>query len=252
MEQGWVPKFGNWEASSTVPYTEYFEKARRGRRRTNPNEPNQNPEAHADEAQPVHTPPVGAERSLGGPELRDVRLTRREGGDFRPTIEPSVLNEAMKRKPLTDPPHQRHGDRGSYNDLHRRPDRINAGVQSPLHPNYQAKSGSKFGTHASSLERKVLSEVKGPAPITQGRSSKNPRGQGYESPEKDLAVPRFGEWDEHNPSSGDNYTGIFNKLRENRASPGADNVPSYPNGRQRNSGSKNKKCSCLSWLAKRE
>lgn len=27
-------------------------------------------------------------------------------------------------------------------------------------------------------------------------------------------MPKFGEWDESNPSSADGFTGIFNKVRE--------------------------------------
>lgn len=29
-------------------------------------------------------------------------------------------------------------------------------------------------------------------------------------------VPKFGEWDEKDPSSADNFTGIFNKVREEK------------------------------------
>ncbi|KAL6978807.1 hypothetical protein U1Q18_020475 [Sarracenia purpurea var. burkii] len=46
------------------------------------------------------------------------------------------------------------------------------------------------------------------------------------------AVPKFGEWDESNPSSADGFTHIFNKVREERhtsagKSPGVGNEPSY-------------------------
>lgn len=30
------------------------------------------------------------------------------------------------------------------------------------------------------------------------------------------AVPKFGDWDESNPSSADQYTGIFEKVREEK------------------------------------
>lgn len=34
--------------------------------------------------------------------------------------------------------------------------------------------------------------------------------------EKVAAVPRFGEWDETNPASGDNYTHAFNQLHHEK------------------------------------
>lgn len=36
-------------------------------------------------------------------------------------------------------------------------------------------------------------------------------------------MPKFGEWDESNPSSGDGFTHIFNKVREEKA--GSANDP---------------------------
>jgi RPM1-interacting protein 4 len=42
-----VPKFGNWDNAGNVPYTVYFENARKGKggRMINPNDPAENPEA---------------------------------------------------------------------------------------------------------------------------------------------------------------------------------------------------------------
>ena len=34
--------------------------------------------------------------------------------------------------------------------------------------------------------------------------------------EDSTAVPKFGDWDERNPSSADGYTHIFNKVREEK------------------------------------
>lgn len=57
-----------------------------------------------------------------------------------------------------------------------------------------------------------------------------------------MTVPTFGGWDESNPSSGDNYTGIFNRLREIRASPSpnAADGPSHSTGGQRDRSPENK------------
>lgn len=37
--------------------------------------------------------------------------------------------------------------------------------------------------------------------------------------EEAAAVPPFGEWDDANAASGEKYTGIFNRVRDDRLSP---------------------------------
>ena len=38
-------------------------------------------------------------------------------------------------------------------------------------------------------------------------------------PEEEVAVPPFGEWDDANAASGEKYTGIFNRVRDDKLSP---------------------------------
>lgn len=61
-------------------------------------------------------------------------------------------------------------------------------------------------------------------------------------PEKDATIPRFGAWNEKNPSDAEGFTEIFNKAREDkhngtdnwpRVQPGATPSP-YNNYRERN------------------
>jgi RPM1-interacting protein 4 len=49
-----VPKFGNWDNAGNVPYTVYFENARKGKggRMINPNDPAENPEAFSSAVAP--------------------------------------------------------------------------------------------------------------------------------------------------------------------------------------------------------
>ncbi|KAG2580141.1 hypothetical protein PVAP13_6NG319400 [Panicum virgatum] len=51
-----VPKFGNWDNDGNVPYTLFFEKARKGKgaggKMINPNDPAENPEAFSSVAAP--------------------------------------------------------------------------------------------------------------------------------------------------------------------------------------------------------
>ena len=44
-------------------------------------------------------------------------------------------------------------------------------------------------------------------------------------PETGSAVPKFGDWDEKDPSTGEGFTDIFEKVREEKQS-GTDNVSS--------------------------
>lgn len=49
-------------------------------------------------------------------------------------------------------------------------------------------------------------------------------------PDKGAAVPKFGEWDEGNPSSAESYTHIFNKVREEKQG-GGGHAPGTPTRR---------------------
>lgn len=59
-------------------------------------------------------------------------------------------------------------------------------------------------------------------------------------PVKGAAVPKFGDWDENNPSSADGYTHIFNAVREERQTGAGARVPGpatelpYPTNRRHN------------------
>ncbi|THG18219.1 hypothetical protein TEA_017163 [Camellia sinensis var. sinensis] len=72
-----------------------------------------------------------------------------------------------------------------------------------------------------------------------GRSRMGQVNRGDETPDRGAAVPKFGEWDESNPSSADGYTDIFNKVREEKNSaagkaPSVTNGSSYTNTRKQN------------------
>jgi hypothetical protein len=53
--------------------------------------------------------------------------------------------------------------------------------------------------------------------------------RGYE-PEEEVVVPPFGEWDDANAESGEKYTGIFNRVRDDRLSPNTSRQPSTIRG----------------------
>ncbi|XP_057512042.1 RPM1-interacting protein 4-like [Actinidia eriantha] len=256
-----VPKFGNWESEDNVPYTVYFEKARKGKgggKMINPNNPQENPDMFPNSAPPAdQVPPPPCNRTepeepiRKGPArpIHDERRVSREDGDLRQFTDSPARNDNPGRKASGESAHQRPGGRGPNSG---RPVRSSAGSEysidrSPLHPHHQAKVMDKGGAAPSGEGQRSYDSSHG-AP---GKSKMRPRGD--ETPDGGAAVPRFGEWDEKNPAAADQYTGIFNRVREERhgtpKSPGVGNVPSYgatPNRSTNDS----IKCGCFQWCRK--
>uniref|UniRef100_A0A5B7AY18 Putative RPM1-interacting protein 4 n=1 Tax=Davidia involucrata TaxID=16924 RepID=A0A5B7AY18_DAVIN len=254
-----VPKFGNWESEENVPYTVYFEKARKGRsggKMINPNDPQENPDMFPNNASPAQAPPSETrtvpEEPIGLEAVRPTHEHRvsREDGDVRKSTESSPAhNDNMGRKAASESTQQRYGGRGSN---YGRPARHSTGSEhsierSPLHPHHQARIVGK-GNGSPSWEGKNSNENSHGTP---GRSRMKPVTRGDESPDKGAAVPKFGEWDENNPSSADGYTHIFNKVREERHTggakvPGIDTESSYATVRKQNANNSSKSC-CFPW-----
>lgn len=195
-----VPKFGNWDSEGDVPYTAYFDKARKGKSEggkiINPNDPQENPDAFSDDVPPVRAPPF---RATADPEVPSAAAATtlnpnhehrasREDGDVRRFTDSPARNETAGRRASTDSTHQRHGERGiNQNDSHRRGNRTSIGSDrsiehSPLHPHYQAKATGKSGVSSPLWERKGSSEGShGLAPSTPTRSRLRSAGRGDES-----------------------------------------------------------------------
>ncbi|KAK1272050.1 RPM1-interacting protein 4 [Acorus gramineus] len=220
MANAHVPKFGNWESGTNVPYTQYFDNARKGRiggKMINPNDPEQNPDAFSEEVPPVQAPPFRTDQMT--PPSTERRLSKDES-DSR----------------------QKNTERGAATgEPQRRDRRMSAG------------SDRSFEQSPKSWERRGSNEGgPGYGSSTPGRSRLRPRGD--ETPERGAAVPKFGDWDETNPSSADGYTHIFNKVREEKQS-GAGKVPMistdppfYNGHRQDNRQHDSVRCCCFgSW-----
>ncbi|KAK9288461.1 hypothetical protein L1049_016918 [Liquidambar formosana] len=189
------------------------------------------------------------------------RRSSREEGDLRRPIDSSLRNDTVGRRAAADLPHQRHGGVSSGDTL-KRATRQSAGSDrsiehSPLHPHNQARVGSRGSIVSSpSWERKGSSEGShGFAPSTPGRSRLRSVTRGDETPDHSAAVPKFGEWDESNPSSADGYTHIFNRVREERQT-GAGKVPvtatenSSSNGQKQYRNTNTVSCCCFPWGGK--
>ncbi|XP_010326284.1 RPM1-interacting protein 4 isoform X1 [Solanum lycopersicum] len=250
-----VPKFGNWENDDNTPYTVYFEKARQTRgtgKMMNPNDPEENPDMFRNLAPPpevapqskpkrqTEEPPIGR----GGParQTRDHRLSK-EDGEFRQYANSPARKESVGRKGANEPSHQR--GRGSNSG---RTGRQSIGSEhsfdkSPLHPHYQAKvSNAGRGVASPAWEGKNNSYDSSHG--TPGRSKVKQDKQS----DRGAAVPRFGEWDENDPQSADNYTHIFNKFREEKqGNPSGTPSRTSNNTQKHNSEEKQRKWCCCPW-----
>ncbi|KAL8480759.1 hypothetical protein ACS0TY_026783 [Phlomoides rotata] len=238
MSKANVPKFGNWDDEDNVPYTVYFDKARKnkGGKMINPNDPQENPDMFPDaDPSPVDTAPPMKPRP------------RPEETNGRAAVEPTPERRASKEES---------GNEVNYGGRVQRParsSRPSGGSEqsierSPLHPHYQARvTGRASGS--PSWEGKNHDSSHAPHG-TPGRSRLKPASRGDESPDKAAAVPRFGEWDENDPQSAENFTHIFNQVREERNTgpgnmSGTPKHPSYGTNGQR--ANQPKKC-CFGWF----
>uniref|UniRef100_A0A453MI16 RIN4 pathogenic type III effector avirulence factor Avr cleavage site domain-containing protein n=3 Tax=Triticinae TaxID=1648030 RepID=A0A453MI16_AEGTS len=231
-----VPKFGNWEDEGQG-YTQYFENARMGK---SPGRPvNQNDRNEGAAQAPSNDPPsvkASPLRPGSEPGLRKNRDERRA------TREDLRRHEAAARKTHAESPNHRYGDQTNYDGAARKA----SNERSPIHPRQQARLADKGGVSSPIADRR------GSAPTTPGRSKMRPTGRGDETPERGSAVPKFGDWDEKDPSTGEGFTDIFEKVREEKQS-GADTVGTSHAYKDRyNQGDRYESsgCSCFSWFKK--
>ncbi|CAA2968447.1 RPM1-interacting 4-like isoform X2 [Olea europaea subsp. europaea] len=227
MQDPSVPKFGNWESEDNVPYTVYFDKARknRGGKMINPNDPAENPDmflnADSSPPAPAPAPPTKPETSLVQPRNSPAQS---ENTGQRTANDSNYVGRGARSGG-----HARR-TAGSGHSIER----------SPLHPHHQAKITGR-GSGSPAWEGKNSYDSSHGTP---GRSRLKPT-QGDESPDRGAAVPVFGEW-ENDPQSAENFTHIFNKVREERNN-GAGNVSSTPKHPSQNHQSKNHKKCCFPW-----
>ncbi|KAF7120065.1 hypothetical protein RHSIM_Rhsim13G0047200 [Rhododendron simsii] len=153
-----------------------------------------------------------------------------------PTLFPN--STGTRTEPAADDQHQRHGARGGGSGGH--PGR--QGTGSADHTQHQ-KVVEKGSASPGGEGKNSYKSSHGGA----GKSRMKPADEGDETvsliavyidnflynsqPDRGAAVPKFGEWDENNPESADNFTGIFQRVRDERyngpgKSPGRGGTPS--------------------------
>lgn len=227
-----------------------------------PNNRQQNPNTCSDNFSSFQATPFQSEtntESQNCPEAvsrKHVRSSSREDGDLRTTSDSLQHHDTVNLKVSTDSPLHHHSSVNSIGTP-KRATRQNVGSDrgiehSLLHPNHRGKVGDKVGGMPSPAWERKGSTERGNnlAPLTPGRSRMRSVTQGAETPDHSAAVPKFGDWDESDPTSADGYTHVFNKVREEKMN-GTGNVsaaafrkPYYKNQKQHENKT-SKKCCCF-------
>lgn len=154
---------------------------------------------------------------------------------------------------LKDNPPQRHSASPQRRTAMRSGSNENSAGHSPLHHHHQARVANKVGGFSPSEGKGSSEGSHGIAPNTPGRSRLRVGSRPDDSPEEGSAVPKFGEWDESDPSAADGFTGIFKKVSEEKQT-SATKVPMliddsvYLNTYNHDRGSnKSSKFCCFNW-----
>ncbi|XP_068669485.1 RPM1-interacting protein 4-like isoform X2 [Aristolochia californica] len=227
-----VPKFGNWEREN-VPYTMYFENARKekvGGKMMNPNDPEQNPEAFNQQSginQHQKRGPSGEE--VGGSRDHMEAPQRYDSINHRKSLEPQKIQHVRSNNSDTS------SDRSNSNS--------DRSLRQSHHRRWRSGQGSNSAEGSNSF---TLS----PAKPTRSKPGST---QAEEKSHRVASIPKFGAWDETDPKSGDGFTVIFDKVKEQKQM-GITNtatIPSEPffyshaHENHGNSSPKRKTCCCF-------
>ncbi|XP_019180405.1 PREDICTED: RPM1-interacting protein 4-like isoform X2 [Ipomoea nil] len=246
-----IPAFGNWESEGDVPYTVYFENTRKTKKgsKMNPKNLQEDSEAEPKGHKRVDARSTGSPHHQHGVKLQNEKLESEQKGQealqprharqlnqdegYLRNTDSSLRNANAARKTPFESPQHLYGGL-SAGETTKKASRQSMGSDhsnehSPLHPHFHVRTGVKGGGVSSpSWERKGSSEGgHGVPPFTPGRSRLRSITKDDDTPDHGPAVPKFGDWDETDPASAEEYTQVFEKVREEKQS-GAEKVPSMP------------------------
>ncbi|CAN6447025.1 unnamed protein product [Victoria cruziana] len=202
-----VPKFGNWATGDQVPYTVCFENARRrkGGAFINPNDPRDNPSAFEGAPQAPNRDTSNERQGASIAASPAAHVTKQE-----------PLRSAEELTKPTDFPGQLY--RGGSSDLAKRGKRDDGGGErtpgyaSPQ-PYYEERAPRKDG----------VSVIKNSS--DGGQRLKNRTSLRTDNVGTGPAIPKFGAWNEADPSAAVGYTGIFDKVRVEKLGGAAVRAP---------------------------
>ncbi|KAJ7967758.1 putative RPM1 interacting protein 4 [Quillaja saponaria] len=210
-----VPKFGAWD-SDNIPYTTYFENARKEKTRVkmNPNDPEENPlafmmsmngagaSAGGDHGHEIHTGHVHADNKTTHP-INSHEPKNRDGRRHHharpPSNQRSTTSESGSEKSNSDfsllPPSQHRAK------------------------SYEKKNMTSEGSMSSSSTNSFSSSTKG-GHAKQKKTGSHPHT--VNNHHRTLSVlPKFGDWDEKDSRSGEGFTVIFDRVKQEKANAAA-------------------------------
>ena len=186
QQRSHVPKFGNWENEENVPYTAYFDKARKGRtgaKITNPNDPEEIPDALSDDSSAADTSLNRGKADGGKPVVQHgairsahERQRSKEDNDLRQFSNSPAHHNNVGRRVSNDLSNQRQGGAGRgaiSGDNHRRPARQSGGSEQSIERSPLHRQARATGRDSPSWEGKSSYEGSHGTP---GRSRLRPRG----------------------------------------------------------------------------
>ncbi|XP_022016582.1 RPM1-interacting protein 4 isoform X1 [Helianthus annuus] len=191
-----VPKFGDWENQDDVPYTVYFEKAKKGRK--------------SKMTPQISDPSLNNNQSFQAPEEAHISYDESiQSEPEKPKVQDSSRTKHETRVSREEVDLRKSSDSSSQP---RRVSRPSAGsVQSfdnsPMHPRHHARGGNKASVSSESSY--------GAGSSTPGRRL-GPVTRGDENVDDGPAIPKFGDWDDNDPASAEGYTEVFNKARHDK------------------------------------
>ncbi|XP_060669858.1 RPM1-interacting protein 4 [Ziziphus jujuba] len=211
-----VPKFGDWENDDNVPYTDYFENALKHKSgvKMNPNDPEENPEAfmafntrraekntNINNITQPHNNNDNYHMIKGVRHLADRRSDKRINSAHQ-NVMGSYKSNTTTSESLSDDQESS----SAYSLLDNRRARISRRKKS----DGLAQGISSNGLPQLAQEHTSHTHTSGSNIVKHSSSTHNAHHRATSS------IPKFGAWDEADPRSGEGFTAIFEKVKEEK------------------------------------
>ncbi|XP_048447316.1 RPM1-interacting protein 4-like [Pyrus x bretschneideri] len=226
-----VPKFGDWD-SDNISYTACFESARKNGVKGNPNDPEDNPEAFksmlkSSAAQPAYM----STSSSSKPRTSSEKVRQTEGDNS---------HRAHQRHGIAHEHRVSGGSRKSYTS-ESGSERSNSDYsllqQQPRH--HRERSDRKSSLASSGSDRSHSASNSQSKPNSTGSSTHQSSNHiQHDTHTRVASIPKFGDWDEEDPQSGEGFTYIFERVKEEKKT--ASKFPNVPQQARNNLNSANK------------
>lgn len=218
----------------------------------------------------IRKPKTEAEQVMKGRDARrrsyDYRFRAEEDNHPRRRLSDSTLHQDPRYgRVIAESPVHCDGVRTSCcspNRMAWQNPRLERMESSSYRAQHRASVGGGGGPMPSPVREKRYSSTTSrhnAVPMTPGRSHHKSVARGDKTPNHSIAVPKFGDWDETNPSSADQYTDVFNRVVEEKqgaaqTAPVSTTGTPHSNGQYLHADTKPelqpRGCWCFPWRAK--